>query len=110
MLSALLPTRLIVGSLSLSVSALRPGSPIYATLCAFLYRLKTAEDDEELEVEVLTLACQLFQRLALSDHNLREMRTCGAVKVLKSCLASKNRDLRTVAEATMNQVLSLSDG
>lgn len=64
----------------------------------------------ELEAEVLTLACRLFQRLALSDHNLRELRTCGVVKVLKSCLSSKSRDLRTEAEQTMNQVLSLADG
>ena len=72
--------------------------------------MKTAEDEEELEIEVMTLACHLFNRLALSDHNLREMRTCGVVKVLKWCLASKSRDLRTNAEHTMNQVLSLAEG
>lgn len=72
--------------------------------------MKTSDALEELETEVLTLACGLFQRLAASDHNLRELRQVGAVRVLKSCLASKDRDLRTVAEATMNQVLSLSDG
>ena len=73
-------------------------------------RTKTSEEDEELETEVMMLSCRLFQRLAMSDHNLREMRTCGVVKVLKSCLSSKNRDLRTEAEQTMNTVLSLSDG
>ena len=73
-------------------------------------RIKTSEEDEELETEVMMLSCRLFQRLAMSDHNLREMRTCGVVKVLKSCLSSKNRDLRTEAEQTMNTVLSLSDG
>ena len=76
----------------------------------FGIRIKTAEDEEDLETEVMTLACHLFQRLAISDHNLREMRTCGVVKVLKSCLSSRNRELRTEAEQTMNQVLSLSDG
>ena len=72
--------------------------------------MKTSEDLEELETEVLTISCRLFQRLAMSDHNLRELRQCGAVRVLKTCLASKNRDLRGVAESTMNQVLSLSEG
>ena len=75
-----------------------------------MHRMRTVEGEEELETEVLMLGCHLFQRLALSDHNLREMRTVGVVKVLKSCLASTNRDLRTKAEQTMNQVLSLSDG
>jgi hypothetical protein len=85
-----------------------------AELRAFMYfcwcRKKTTEELEELETEVLTLSCRLFQRLAVSDHNLRELRQCGAVRVLKTCLANKSRDLRAVAEATMNQVLSLADG
>jgi|EP01043_Picozoa_sp_COSAG02_P026835 hypothetical protein len=74
------------------------------------HRIKISEENEELETEVMMLSCHLFQRLAMSDHNLREMRTCGVVKVLKACLSSKNRDLRTEAEQTMNTVLSLSDG
>ena len=68
-----------------------------------------AEEVPDPEEELLELSCRLFQRLALSDLNLRELRSSGAVKVLKACLASNNRDLRETAEATMSQVLTLAD-
>ena len=68
-----------------------------------------AEEVPDPEEELLELSCRLFQRLALSDLNLRELRSSGAVKVLTACLASNNRDLRETAEATMSQVLTLAD-
>ena len=51
--------------------------------------------------------CRMLCVLCAADFTLREMRSQGAIKILKHGLGSPERDVRRIAEETMYSLLAL---